>query len=73
MMSEKVEIKLTELRKLFEFLEQANSFLHQPMNYESSASTRKWVAEHYPTLQELYYGTVWNWLPKEVQTEYEQR
>ena len=71
-MGEKIEIDLDEVRKVFELIEQLQGFLHQPMNFHSQ-NVHKFATRIYPELHEVYYETVWNWLPPEVQKFYEER
>ncbi|PAW76978.1 MAG: hypothetical protein B9S32_12805 [Verrucomicrobia bacterium Tous-C9LFEB] len=71
---ENVEIKVTEIRDVFECLEKLNDFLHQPENYRSPEQIERFMQSGaYQNLRHLYYDVVWQWLPPEVQREYENR
>ena len=72
-MSEKVEVNVEEIRRVFAFLEEANDLFHQPMKYENSDVVKKFSKEHYGEIKELYYDVVWNWLPEKIKHEIEER
>jgi hypothetical protein len=71
-MGAKIEIDLDEVRKVFELIEQLQSFLHQPMNFHDH-NVHRFVAQIYPDLHEVYCDAAWNWLSPEVQKFYEER
>ncbi|MFT3925431.1 MAG: hypothetical protein QM778_23030 [Myxococcales bacterium] len=68
-----VTIDLSEVRKVFDFLERAHDLLHQPEKYSDPRVVEKFAAENYEELRRLYYEVVWHWLPKDVQREIEER
>lgn len=73
-MSEKIQVDLNEMKQLFIFLEELNSFFHQPMKYTDQAQVVAYVENGmYEQLHTMYYDVVWNWLPPSVQKEMEDR
>ena len=71
---EKVEIKLEEAKEVFECLEELQAFLHQPDNYASHEQVSRFLRNGaYQKLHRCYYDIAWNWLPPQVQQEYESR
>ena len=73
-MSDKIEVPLDEVKRLFLFLEELNHFFHQPMHYEDHAAVVKYIeGGMYEQIHSMYYHVVWNWLPPAVQKEIEDR
>ena len=68
-MSSKVEISEKELIELYEFMERANKFFHQPMNYPDAEKVTAFAKENYPVIRKYYYKVLWDKLPKELQDE----
>ncbi|MDG6099742.1 hypothetical protein EXU34_19980 [Alteromonas sp. ZYF713] len=66
-MNSKVEISEEELFELYEFMERANEFFHQPMNYPDVEKVTKFAEENYPVIRKYYYEVLWDKLPKELQ------
>lgn len=62
-----------ELKDLYLLLEELNDFFHQPENFKDSADIERFATKIYPGLKEMYYETVWSWLPKDLQEELENR
>lgn len=62
-----------ELKQLFLLLEELNDFFHQPMNLEDSERVRAFAERVYPEIRTMYYETVWNALPEDMQTDFENR
>ncbi len=72
-MSEKIEVELDDVKRLYACLESLNEFFHQPLNYRNTEDLDKFLAEGgYEKLRTMYYDIVWNWLPLEVQHEIEE-
>ena len=73
-MNEKVEVPLDEVKRLFLFLEDLNSFFHDPDKYNNQERLVKYVESGmYEKLHSMYYQVVWSWLPPTVQKEIEGR
>ncbi len=71
-MSDKIEVKLDEVKQVFSHLEDLNQFFHQPMNYETIENVENFLQNGgYEKIRTMYYDIVWNWLPPEVQHEME--
>jgi hypothetical protein len=68
-MGERIEVDLDEVRRVFQFLGNANELMHNNMRYRDVNMVERFVCENYPLLRELYYHVVWNWLPPHVQEE----
>ena len=62
-----------ELKRLFLLLEELNDFFHQPMNLEDPQALQAFAERVYPEIRSMYYETVWNALPKDMQLELENR
>lgn len=69
-----IQVPLQQVKEVFLFLEELNSFFHDPAKYRDAEALVQFV-EHgmYNKLHETYYQTVWNWLPPATQTEMENR
>jgi len=65
----KVTVPLSEVRELFELLEKLNALFHQEARYADPAYVRGFADAHYEQIRRLYYDTVWEWLPPDVQDE----
>lgn len=73
-MSDKIQVDLGEVKQLFSLLEELHEFFHQPMHYENSEEVTNFLQNGtYEKLRMMYYDTVWNWLPPEVQQQMEDR
>lgn len=59
-----------EMRELFLLLEDLNEFFHQPDNYSSISQVEKFARQIYPSLEKMYYKTVWDNLPEELKVEF---
>ena len=68
-----IEIDLEEAKEVFFLLERLQGFLHQPMNFDSSEKIQDFASSIYPEIADAYYKKVWNWLPKDVQKEIEEK
>jgi hypothetical protein len=55
---------------VFELIERVHEFLHQPQNF---GEVESFAAQCYPELHGVYYDVVWNWLPQDVKSFYENR
>jgi hypothetical protein len=69
-MSDKVEVAVDEIKRVFELIERVHEFLHQPQNF---GEVESFAAQCYPELHGVYYDVVWNWLPQDVKSFYENR
>ncbi len=73
-MSEKIQVNLEEVKRLFFFLEGVNDFFHQPEKYATVEKVLDfWQSGMFEELTTLYYQVVWDWLPPSVQQEIEDR
>lgn len=72
-MREKAEIRIDEIKRVFEFLEEINDLFHQPEKYKNPEIIADFAAEKYPEIKELYYKIVWNWLPEKTRNEIEEK
>ena len=66
-MKEKITFTLDEVLKIFNLIENTNELFHQPMRYKDTEIVEKFAKENYPTISELYYKTLWDKLPEEIQ------
>jgi hypothetical protein len=69
-MSDTVNVKLDEIKQVYELLERVNEFFHDPLNF---ADVERFAINNYPQIKNAYYQIVWNWLPPESQQVYEDR
>lgn len=66
-MSDKIEVDVDEVKRLFAHLEELHEFFHQPSNYDDAASVKKFLQNGaYERLRTMYYDVVWKWLPPET-------
>jgi len=73
-MAQKIQVSLDEVIEVFLFLEELNSFFHDPEKYGNQAKLLRYIENGmYDKLHTAYYETVWNWLPEEVQKQIEDR
>ena len=73
-MNEKIQVDLDEVKQLFFLLEEYVAFFHQPMHYENIDAVNKFLeAGMYKRLHNMFYHTVWDWLPPSVKEEIENR
>ena len=71
-MTRKIEVKVDEIRRVFSLLEDINGLFHQPMKYQDMEYVSQFAEKKYPEIKELYYKTVWDWLPEDIQEEIEE-
>lgn len=69
----KVEIELKEATEVFLLFEKLNNYFHNEKNYQTVSEFRAFSKSIYPEIRKAYYDTTWEWLPKEVQEEIEER
>ncbi len=62
-----------DLKRLYSLLEELNDFFHQPENFKNLDNIERFAIQIYPEIKEMYYNTVWSWLPQELQDEFESR
>lgn len=72
-MTETKSISVSEIKEVYEFLEEINHLFHQPLNYQDSETIEIFAKDHYPQIHKLYYEVVWEWLPDEEKKKYEDR
>ena len=70
-MSQKIDVSVDEVRRVFDLLDKVNSLFHQPMKYEDSGVVKTFAEANYKEINELYYNVVWEWLPETVKAEIE--
>jgi len=70
-MTKTIQVPLEEVIRVFRFLEKVHGEMHQPLAYQDARRVEAFVEANYPEARELYYGVVWNWLPREVQAAIE--
>ena len=72
-MKESITVPLSEVKEVFDLLEDINHLFHQPLYYQDKETVDKFAEEKYQTIKRLYYDVTWDWLPKDVQKDYEKR
>jgi len=72
-MKESISIPVSEVKEVFELLEEINQLFHQPLNHKDLEAVEMFAKSNYPAIKKLYYETVWNWLPKDEQEYYDKR
>jgi len=65
----KIQVDLADVKRVFRLLENIHELMHEPLRYSDSSQVEAFAAAHYAEIKELYYETVWNWLPQEVKQE----
>ena len=68
-MKREVKIEIDEVKRVFYLLEEMNDLFHQKMKYGDSEYVETFAKKHNAEISQLYYETVWNWLPKDIQDE----
>jgi len=71
-MSEKINVSVDEVRRVFDLLDKVNSLCHQPKKYEDPNVVKAFAEANYKEVSDLYYNVVWEWLPEPVKTEIEE-
>jgi len=66
-------MKKNDLKDLYMLLEELNDFFHQPDNYSSIEQVSRFAKKMYPEISKMYYETIWEMLPKELQEDIENR
>ncbi len=72
-MSEKIEVDLDEIKRVFFMMEKIHDLLHQPMKFEDATYVNEFVKSNYIELNELYYDVIWDWLPTSEKEAIENR
>lgn len=69
-MKHQITIPVEDAWRIYELLEELHDFLHQPMNYSSSAEVQAWLTEKgvYPELRDVFYDIVRHWFPVNEET-----
>lgn len=69
-----VSISLEELRELYSLLVDYQQFFHQPLHFGEQEEVVKFLRDGaYARLHQAVYDTVWDWLPRDVQSEISER
>jgi hypothetical protein len=63
-------LDLDEVKRVFDLMEEMNRFFHDPTNY---SHVEEFAQKFYPEIRYIYYDILWDWLPEEIQREYEER
>ena len=66
-MDKEITFSVDDVLRIFKFLENSNELFHQPMRYENTEIVKKFANDNYSEIHELYYKTLWDKLPKEIQ------
>lgn len=66
-MTKNIEVKLDEVKRVYNMIEQVHDLLHQPEKYRNTDVIDSFVQENYGELRDLYYDIIWDWLPQDVQ------
>jgi hypothetical protein len=69
--SEKIDVSVDEVRRVFDLLDKVNALFHQPLKYDNSEVVKAFAEDNYKEISELYYNVVWEWLPEAVKAEIE--
>jgi hypothetical protein len=73
-MDEEIRVSLDEAKEVFLLLEELNAFFHSPSHYKDIDDVIAFVeGGTYDKISRAYYEIVWNWLPKSVQLQIENR
>jgi len=72
-MSDKVEVKTDELKRVFLLMEEIHDLFHQEDNYKGSEIVEKFANAHYSEIRDIYYDVLWDMLPNDVQEQLEDR
>ena len=72
-MKKEITFTLDEVLKIFNLMENANELFHQQMSYRDTEIVEKFAKENYPMISELYYKTLWDKLPEEIQEKIMER
>ena len=62
----RTKVKTDEIIRVYRLLEALNDFFHQPLNFEDKETVMRFAQKNYPEIRELYYDTIWEWLPEDV-------
>lgn len=76
-MSQKIQVDIDEVMKLYILMEDLVAFFHQPMHYETIEDLHKFLGNRdegaIKEMAEAYYDVIWNWLPEDKRKEIEER
>lgn len=70
-MEKRIEVDLSEVKRVFYLLENINHLFHQPMYYRDTNIVESFANANYGEIKDLYYKVVWEWLPGDVKKEIE--
>ncbi|QTA87034.1 hypothetical protein [Desulfonema magnum] len=62
----RIKIETEEIVRVYRLLEALNDFFHQPLNFEDKDTVMRFAQKNYPEIRELYYDTIWEWLPEDI-------
>ncbi|RLC18188.1 MAG: hypothetical protein DRI57_08785 [Deltaproteobacteria bacterium] len=62
----RTKVKTNEIIRVYRLLEALNDFFHQPLNFEDKETVMRFAQKNYPEIRELYYDTIWEWLPENI-------
>ncbi len=62
----RTKVKTDEIIRVYRLLEALNDFFHQPLNFEDKETVMRFAQKNYPEIRELYYDTIWEWLPENI-------
>lgn len=65
----RTKIETDEIIRVYRLLEALNDFFHQPLNFENKETVMRFAQKNYPEIRELYYDTIWEWLPEDVRNK----
>ena len=69
-MSREVTIKLEEVQRVYDLIEEIHYFFHQPMHF---SEVDQFAIKNYPEIKQVYRKIVWEWLPEDVKAEIRER
>ena len=64
-MNKKVELDISEMKRVFYLLEKFYSLLQKPRSEMDENYLESFMRENYMELNDVYYDMVWNWLPSD--------
>jgi hypothetical protein len=68
-MEEKIEVDLSEVLRLYAFMEELVAFFHQPLHYQTIEDVQRFIGNRdtgaFSKMSEMYYQVLWDWLPEE--------
>jgi len=71
-MSSSVQVNVNDVRRVYELLDKLRNLFHQPLYYRDPNVVERFADENYSEIMDLYYKTVWEWLPEDVRRSIEE-